>query len=210
MELGTSADPRVAAISRLYSQDGYSAREVAHYLRIGLHSVYRLMRKHNIPRRDFETINRLRFAQKPLSYTLRRELSPELHRLKIAGVMLYWGEGAKRGHTVDFANSDVEACKVFLRFLREVCGIEESRLRAFLYCHSDQDTKQLIKFWSEELSLSKKQFTKPYIRSQHASRGAVKRSARMEYGLLHIRYSDLKLLRQIREWMNEYIKSLIP
>jgi len=106
--------------------------------------------------------------------------------------MLYLAEGAKTGTTVDFANSSPTLIKVFLTFLRKVCAIDENRLKLYLYCFSNQRPTKLIDFWSKELKIKRRQFTKPYIRS------VTKPSSRiMRYGLLHLRYSDKKLLMQI-------------
>lgn len=51
------------------------------------------------------------------------------------------------------------------------------------------------------MSIPRKQFTKPYIRN--VSTAGNKREERMKYGLVHIRYGDLKLVNKIKEWINE-------
>ena len=112
--------------------------------------------------------------------------------LLIAGVMLYYGEGAKSGNTVDFANGDPRLLKVFLKFLREVCGVNVEKLRFYLYCFSDQNSQKLIRFWCSQLGVEPRQFTKPYVRST-LNKG--KRT--LANGVLHIRYSDKRLLEKI-------------
>ena len=104
---------------------------------------------------------------------------------------LYWGEGAKslEAGVVDIANSDPAILKIFLRFLREIIGVEERRLRVYLYCFADQDVGALIGFWSEELGIPETQFTKPYVRDRFVS---AKR--RMPYGVAHVRYNEKRLL----------------
>jgi hypothetical protein len=71
-------------------------------------------------------------------------------QLKVAGTMLYWAEGyqSNLAKSVDFANSQPKMILVFLKFLREICGIQEGKLRGFLYAYSDQDIGELITFWS--------------------------------------------------------------
>ena len=71
------------------------------------------------------------------------------------------------------------------------------------YCHNNQNPQELIKFWSKELQLSKNQFTKPYVR-QYEVGHVGRRPERMKHGLLHIRYSDSKLLNQLNAWIEEY------
>lgn len=194
----------LALIKRFYYGRGWSVREIADYLGKGTDAIYYFMRKHGLKRRDRSSRNKALFARKPLSYHVPNSLSKTQQMLKTAGILLYWAEGAKRGHVVDFANSDPDMCVIFLRFLREVCHIDETRLRGFLYCHDTADPEQLTNYWSRLLRLPKDKFTQPYVRETQKSTGD-RRPHRMEHGLLHIRYADLRLHSQIIEWIIEWI-----
>lgn len=62
------------------------------------------------------------------------------HELMLIGAALYWAEGCKEkshniGQGIDFANTDPEMVKVFLRFLREVLDVSDERIRLSLYIH---------------------------------------------------------------------------
>jgi len=198
---------QLETLKNLYYGEERSVREVADHLSVGMSAVYRFMRKHELKRRDQRTSNQLRFDKKPLSYTLRVKFSEEDEKLRMAGVLLYWAEGAKRNKSIDFANSEVEMCKIFIRFLRHICRVDEKRLRGYLYCHDNQNPKELIRFWSKTLELPEKQFTQPYVRKyKHDGHLINRRPKRMQYGLVHIRYSDVKLLQQINCWIEEYKK----
>ncbi len=118
--------------------------------------------------------------------------------------MLYMAEGTKRGGVVDFTNSDSRLIAVFLAFLRRICGISESRLRAHLYAYADQDLEQLHRFWSEHTGIPRGQFIKPYVRSLTPNVSHRK----MALGLLHVRYSDTRLLELIHQWSEEICGSL--
>ena len=115
--------------------------------------------------------------------------------------MLYWAEGSTAGDmTVDFANSDKDMIALFLKFLRKVCGIDEDRLRVYSYFYANQNISKNINFWSKVTKIDKKQFTKPYIREDYDKN----KTQKMPYGLIHIRYSDKKLLNLIKNWINGY------
>ncbi len=119
--------------------------------------------------------------------------------------MLYWAEGSKRNFkTVDFANSDPEMIRVFVRCLREIYQVSESRLRVFLYCYANQPMDHLLKFWSDVTSIPLTQFTKPYVRQD----SALKHHA-MVYGLIHIRYSDQRLFRVIETDTREIVNNML-
>ena len=117
------------------------------------------------------------------------------------GIMLYWGEGYKAGNgAVDFANSDPVMIKVFMNFLRKICGVNENKLHIYLYCYVNQDLQTLIHFWSNLTKIPICQFTKPYIRRDFDP----KKAGKMAHGLIHIRYYDKKLWLLIKQWIREY------
>lgn len=116
--------------------------------------------------------------------------------------MLYWCEGSQWiGEViVDFANSNSDMIKIFLNFLRKICGINEKKLRIYLYCYANQDPDKLIKYWSNITNVPVSQFTKPYIRKDYQKN----KTGKMKHGLIHVRYNDKKLLNLLREYIKEY------
>ena len=117
----------------------------------------------------------------------------------MVGSMLYRAEGTRTGHVVDFTNSDPVLVKVFMAFLRRVCGVAETRLRALLYCYADQDVQELKRFWSNVTGIPVEQFTKPFVRALTANVSHRK----MRWGLVHVRYADTRLLQLILKWSEE-------
>ena len=196
----TRHDKRIA---KLY-QGGFSASDIVSRLNIPLHRVYDALVRQHIARRSPWAQNLIRFERSPRSFTFKKRLSLPEQQLMIAGLMLYYGEGAKTGTTVDFANSDPLASALFIRFLRVICGIEEGRLRLYLYCFSNQDTDALIRFWSSRLGVERARFTRPYVRST-LNRG----NRTMTYGVIHIRYSDKRLLEELLSRISATTSSLI-
>lgn len=189
-------------IHRLYHEEKLSTIKIADKLGVTEWVVLNFMRRKSIPRRSFQEANQIVFANKPLSFSLRKHLSEKDQKLKAAGIFLYWGEGAQlqgKNSGVDFANNNPEMIKVFLKFLRRICGINESRLRVFMYCYTDQNIENLLKYWHNITSIPLHQFTKPYVRKDFQQNGR-----KMQYGLIHIRYADKKLLVQIDSWIKEY------
>lgn len=194
----------LTAIKKLY-RSGFSIREIAEKYSVPLNAMVYFFRKNKIKRRSGIESNRILFNRKEASFSVKRKLSNREKELKMMGIMLYWGEGSKwKGEKiVDLANSDSSVIKIFLCFLREVCQIDESRLRIYLYCFSSQDVVYLIDFWSRITKIDKKKFYKPYIKKVNKA----DKIGKMKYGLIHIRYNDKKLLDQIRMWIKEFRES---
>lgn len=195
---------KLKLVKKLYLSDSLSAREIGERLNVSIDAVFYFLRKNQIPRRNQTESNNATFAKKVPSFKINERLSADEKILKAIGVTLYWGEGSKWDgeNIVDFANSDSAMITVFMKFLRKICGVDENRLRVYLYCYADQNLKELENFWSELTGIPKNFFYKPYIRKDFK----VEKSGKMKNGLIHIRYNDKKLLLVLREWIKEIIK----
>ena len=82
------------------------------------------------------------------------------------------------------------------------CG--EKRIRASLYCYSNQNVQSLTEYWSDLLRIPRNQFYRPYVRSDYNLRKIDK----MTHGLVHVVYSDIRLLKQILEEIGKIACSL--
>lgn len=194
-------------VKRLYYDEKLSTLEIAKKLDTSPWVVIKFMKKMDLPRRTLAEANHILFEKKPSSFSLRNKLSKEEKELKTAGIMLYWTEGAKLNQNtgatvVDLANSNPRIIQLFLKFLRQICGIDETRLRVFLYCYADQGVEFLKRYWHKVTSIPLLQFSKPYIRKDFL----FEKRGKMKYGLIHIRYCDKKLLIKIEEWIEQYLR----
>lgn len=188
-------------VKSLYYEEGLSMNDVARELGVSIDAVCYFMRKNLLQRRAGAENSALLFSRKPLSYKIKENLSVYDLELRNAGIMLYWAEGYKtmKSNSVDFANSDPIMVVTFVNFLRKICGVDPKRFRVLLYCYSNQQPSELIDFWSKITKIPKSQFTKPYVRRDFRPG----KEGKMKYGMVHIRYSDKKLLFQIMEWIRE-------
>lgn len=199
--MGKINESQLKEIKNFYYDEKLGMREIADILGVSIDAVVYFMRKHGLERRNFSEINKLRFNKKEPSFKKNLLNTASQKELKAIGSMLYWGEGYKseKSSYVDFANSDPEMVGMFLKYLRNVYRIDEDKLRVLLYCYSNQKTNKLINYWSKLTRVPKKQFTKPYIKNNFNLNGR-----KMEHGMVHIRYSDKKLLLDIKDSINYY------
>jgi len=187
-------------VKSLYWDNELNLTEIAKKLSVSYWSLYNFMNKNNIPRRSTFGSNYVANKIKP-QFKIRDILTIYDEKLKIAGIMLYWSEGTLLHNTVDFSNSNPEMVKIFLKFLREICGISEERLRVYLYAYSYQDIDKIKQYWHKIIRIPLKQFTKPYIRKNNLNLS----NRKLPYGLVHIRYNDKRLLEVIKNWIDEYV-----
>lgn len=192
-------------IARLYYKNKLSMSEISRVLGVSLDSTVSFFRRNDLKRRTQNEAQIEKFKKKNPSFKKRKINTSFLKELSAIGAMLYWGEGYKGNeknpaYGVDFANSDHRMISLFLKFLRTVFILDEKKFRVYLYCYSNQNKDEIIKFWSKVTDIPHEQFTKPYIRSEYNVR-----ANKMQYGLIHIRYSDKKLLLEIKSMIESYV-----
>jgi transcriptional regulator of acetoin/glycerol metabolism len=132
------------------------------------------------------------------------------NELKLMGVALYWAEGYKRPivkngkertyHPVALANSDPQLIKLFLRFLREVCGVSDAQIMASIRIFEHMNEKQLMVFWQGTTGLPKKNFQKTYYGVSKSSKGK-RPFNRLPYGTIAIRVNSTPLFHKIMGWI---------
>ncbi|MHB8903735.1 MAG: hypothetical protein ACYC40_01350, partial [Patescibacteria group bacterium] len=101
---------------------------------------------------------------------------------------------------VKFVNSDPEMIRIFLRFLREICGVNEDRLKALIHLYPDHNENKLKSFWINLTKINKKNFYKSYI--HEGKKGSYKNKSK--WGTITINYADKHLFELLLEWINEY------
>jgi hypothetical protein len=186
----------VDEIRKLYYVDHLSSAEIGKRLGKTVWQVLKFMKKNGLKRRKCNESLTFVFNRKPKSYDKKKVLTASEQELMSAGLMIYWGEGAKsEGTKVDLANNDPAMAQVFLTMLRRVYRVRESRLRLLLYCYANQNVENLINFWSKLLKIPTHQFIKPYVRKDFKPEKVNK----MPHGVIHVRYCDKKLLGEISQ-----------
>lgn len=190
------------SINKLYLEDGLSMAQIAEKLKLSASTVRYRLDKNGIQRRSrSESINKwylTKFNKKP--FKLKSSLSADEINLRTAGIMLYWAEGGKSGNVVKFTNSDPEMVRIFLKFLRIICGIDKDRLKALIHIYPDHDEKKLLSLWVKKTGIPKEHFYKSYL--HQGKPGTYKNKSR--YGTLAISYPDKRLLEIILKWIDGY------
>ena len=117
----------------------------------------------------------------------------------IAGIAMYFAEGAKTDQGLSFSNSDPIAISFMMKWLREFCHIPEEKFRGRIYLHDNLNEKRAKKFWSGLISIPLEQFTKSYIVKNDSNRF---RKTKNQHGVFSIVISDVNMLRRIMGWIS--------
>lgn len=114
-----------------------------------------------------ETMRRKREKRlrKLYSEEKRKWLTLSKKELFIAGLFLYWGEGAKATyHMVGLNNSDPKVIKFTLCWLTRALKIPKKEIKVYLHLYKDMDIEAEKQFWSKQINIPPSQFIKPYIK----------------------------------------------
>ncbi len=87
------------------------------------------------------------------------------NELFLAGLFLYWGEGAKTNRcTISVNNTDPRVVKFMLYWMIKSLGIPKERIKVLVHLYSDMDVEKELNYWSETLRMNRNRFSKPYIK----------------------------------------------
>jgi hypothetical protein len=84
----------------------------------------------------------------------------------VAGVSLYWAEGAKRQNEIQFSNSDPALMALFISWVEEYLDVDRTELTMKLHLHSGQDETERKMYWSAETGIPLGNFRKTYIKPE--------------------------------------------
>lgn len=149
------------------------------------------------------------------NHDIRNDFAREIgsisdRELLLIGIALYWAEGHKKmfikngreitAHPVSLTNSDPELVKVFLRFIREICKVDEKRIKASIRMFDHQNEKHVFNYWQGVTGIAKENFCKVYTGVSKSSQGK-RPYNRLLYGAIQIRVSDTGLFHGVIGWI---------
>lgn len=134
--------------------------------------------------------------------------SLSLQDLKLIGIILYLGEGAKTSRGMArLANSDPSVIKIMMRFFREICKVSESKFRGHIHTFAHADVEKTEKYWSEISRIPRGQLYKTYIKPSSAS---LQKRDTLPFGTFDIYICDTKLFLTIMGWIERVKELLLP
>ncbi len=141
--------------------------------------------------------NSLKKIYKQALYEAREEFEYfKYHPLFLAGIALYWGEGNKASpYNVVLGNVDPRMIKVFITFLKKICGLSNNKIRAYILLYPDLNDSICKAFWIKNSGLKEENFNKSVlIKGRHKTR-------KLQYGVCTITVSSKYLKQKMLYWL---------
>ncbi len=104
--------------------------------------------------------------------------------LWMVGLGLWIGEGSKTIEQIRLVNSDPIVVRLFIRWLREICKLDNSNITLAMHLYPDSDEEKSKKYWARITGLPLSQFRKTQIdRRLNKQRS---KAGKLSHGTLHI------------------------
>lgn len=163
--------------------------------------------------RGWEKVHQLRMERWE---SIKKNSAEEVKKLTksqrwIAGVMLYWAEGAKekiyRGGTcIKFSNSDLVMIILFRKWLKEFFNIMPNNICYELYIHEKADWATARQYWAKQLDILEKD-VRVYFKRHNPKPG--RKNIGSEYkGLIRMSINgSIPIVRKISGWVDGVYKN---
>ena len=183
---------------------GKSAREVGEYLNLPWRKVIYLMNKYGIARRSRSDAIYLQHNKQIAPYKIKSSLTPEEEMLKGLGLGLLWADGYKGNpYTLRAHSADHKIINILISFLTVICGVPRSKIRISLSVSEELDVNKAELFWNRQLNIPLSQFYKTAV-CKKRDRSSEKRRRRAENGVATIHIHNVKLVKILHRWINQY------
>ncbi|MDD5440471.1 MAG: hypothetical protein PHS37_09840 [Candidatus Omnitrophica bacterium] len=181
---------------------GHSISDIAGRTGFSTRKIRDILIRNGIQRRSHSEANYLKANPGGDPFKVLKKLTPEEEHLKAMALGLYLTEGTlNHKHSIRFSNSNPGIVKIFVKFLKVICGVPADKIRASLITYPDVDVQKAIDYWAHFLDLSSEQFSKTTVLMARRT-GGLKRHS--EIGTATVYVHNSKLLGIIKDWVKEY------
>jgi hypothetical protein len=188
-------------LARLYYDEKLSMHGIADKLGWRADKVQYWMDQYGFERRSWSEATYVKRNPDGDPFKIRMPETAEEWALFGLGIGLYMGEGSKKSlHQIAMANTNPAILRIFLAFLERFCGIDRSKVKAWINIFDDCDAEAAVNWWAHELNLRRDQFYETAVRK---SRGG-SYTKKSEHGTLSIAFLNVKLKKIIDGWCSEY------
>lgn len=184
----------------LYVDKLMSIQKMAIHLNISRESIDKAFSLYEIPIRSKRDQT---YMQHGKTFNIKTNFTVEDYILYGLGIGLYWGEGNKVDpYSVRLGNTDPSLIVAFVKFLKEICGINPNDIRYGLQLFSEADEQQSLDYWMSMLNCRRESFHKTVSRIPPQGKGTYKR--KNVHGVLQVYVSNKRFKQWLMSEVNKY------
>ena len=179
--------------------------DIAKILSVTPATVVYWMDRHNLRRRSRSDCAYVKQNPNGDPFRIKNKLTMRDKELLLSGLMLYWTEGTKRNrHVVQLANLDPRMIWLFLKFLREICRIDESKIRLYVRAYRKFNRTIAQSYWAGYLRIPKKQV----FVYRHIDRRSRINKQWSKYGIATLQFANMRLKDWLENEISRYLSKL--
>jgi transposase-like protein len=204
---------------RLRREEGSSVKELAALLGVARSTVSLWVRDIELTRKqqdalrrrmggriDGSRVNTLRALERHReAQSAGRAAARRGDLLHAAGCMLYWAEGSRNRHSIEFVNSDPAMVAFFIGFLRTCFAVPDLKVRVTCNLFADHSSRQyeIEEFWLDKLELPRTCLRKSTV-NRYSKHSKKKRRNKLPYGTCRLNVHSTTLVHEIYGAIQEY------
>jgi hypothetical protein len=179
---------------------GKSMMEISKLSNCSVHKVKYWIDKYSIKKRNRSEAAYVKQNPNGDPFKIKLKLNLEENILYGLAVGIYWGEGTKiTPHSVRVTNTDPAMLIVFIKFLKQICGVQNNKINYSIVCFNDTDPDEAKKYWSNELEIYPEKFGK-ITQIPQQGKGTYKKKSK--FGVCTVTVNNIKL----KSWMMNQIE----
>ncbi len=187
-----------------YIEKRLSMAEIAKEYGCSVNKIDYWMKSYDIKRRNRSEANYIKYNPEGDPFNIKFNLTAEEQHLKGLGMGIYWGEGNKRNvHSVRVGNTDPGLILTFVKFLKEICRVQENKITYGLQLFTDIDELTALNYWMSKLNIQRSQIMPTVNRINSGRIGSYQ--SKNVYGVITVCVHNVKL----RNWMVNELKMLM-
>lgn len=176
--------------------------EIAERLGVTHATIYYWFKKYKIKRRSWRDSSYIKQNPNGDPFKIKKGLNKEEKGLLMCGLMLYCGEGNRNNkHATQLANLDHRILKVFIGFLRKICGVNENKISLNVQLYKKFDRDEALEYWSKTLLIPKPQI----VIYPHKDKRSKFIEQRSKFGIARIQFNNYKLKNWIERQSDYYL-----
>lgn len=186
-------------LCQLYYDKKLSMMDIAKQLGVTHAKVYYWFKKYKIKRRSQSESSYVKQNPKGDPFRIKKRLDNQERILLISGLMLYAAEGHRTNkHSVQLANLDYRILKLFVKFLRKICGIDKNKIGLYVQLYREFDKDEARDYWSKILRIPKPQI----CIYAHTDKRSTIDGQRSRFGIARIQAHNYKL----KNWLDRELE----
>jgi len=186
----------------LYNDKKLSMMEIANKLGVTHATIYYWLKKYNIKRRSWQDSSYIKQNPGGDPFKIKDRLSNKEKGLLMCALMLYCGEGNRSNkHSTQLANLDHRILKIFIEFLRKICGVDNNKISLYVQLHKKFNRDKALGYWSKTLLIPKPQISI----YPHTDKRSKLEEQRSKFGIARIQFNNYKLKSWIEKQSDYYL-----